>query len=407
MGNDRSALDPVLILPLPDTVQSVCFVGSNKTCKGANVNASDLDDEDSDSSGEELTFRSSAHIQKRTMVHAKYKQDLFANRLIVSCHKNGEALLWDCARQSLLSTIVTRGSGLCVKRIPSQDNTFLYQTRDLKGTVSIHSLDTHLIVREYETYSQTFCQAAPSWDDPHLLALPSRQDSTATVVDDRDPVPVAVIPTSDHGMLTSLALCSGGSTGRPVLACGMESGSIFFRDFTSGSMSKASSSLAKDPILALDLAPSTQVAATDAANPSVVAIAGLAGDATELAELPVEEQGRVALIKASLSTNDSWNIRLRARLSTCRLSELSAGKPGVSICRFRPDDARLFAVGGWDHRVRLFERSKGRSMAILRGHQGSVNALDWAPDAIHSGLIATAGSDDNCVYFWQCFPKDS
>jgi WD40 repeat protein len=139
---------------------------------------------------------------------------------------------------------------------------------------------------------------------------------------------------------------------------------------------------------------------------SAMAIVGMAGDVAEVAELPQSEQGRIALLKVTHDrANSDWNFRIRARLSTCRVDEKSYGKPGVSICRFRPGDGRLFAVGGWDHRVRLFERSKGTAMAILRGHTGSVNALDWAPDAISSGLLASTGGEDNQIHLWQCFAK--
>jgi len=99
-----------------------------------------------------------------------------------------------------------------------------------------------------------------------------------------------------------------------------------------------------------------------------------------------------------------WTFKQRARLSTCRVDRGSFnGKPGVSICRFRPQDGRLLAVGGWDFRIRLFERSKGNAMAILKGNKGSIVGLDWSPDASTSGLFASASGNDKSISIWQCF----
>lgn len=412
-------LDPFLNLSLPSPASSLCFLSDI----GGKFDGDDDDGSNSDSdSSEELTFRTSL-IQKNapSKVQNSYKrQNLLKNRLLVSCHKNGEALLWDCGRQTkIASTISSEGAaGMTVKRIDGNNNMFLYQTRDSKGTVAIHSIDRvgasneFSVIRTYETYSMTFCQAAPCRGNSNLIAVPSRQESTASVMDARDPKPAYVTsPISNGGMVTSLAMSVSSNSGSPILACGMEGGSVIFYDFASGRSIKGTCQLTKDPILALDIAPSeaSKSNETQQNHSSVVAVAGMAGDTVEVAELPQAEQGRVALLKATTASNDhSWDIRTRARLSTCRVEEeTSFGKPGVAICRFRPQDARIFAVGGWDNRVRLFDRSKGAPMGILRGHVGSVNALDWAPDAADSGLLATAGGDDSCISFWQCFGKAS
>ena len=423
---DRRLLDPFLNLALPSPAVSLAFLGSNGGGKFHTDDDGSNNDKDSDSdSSEELTFRSSLISRQTSKAKTRNqitRQKLMRNRHMISSHKNGDALLWDCGRQTKIATITGKGAGMAVKRIEGDQTLFLYQTRDPSGTVAIHSLDrvgaSHelSVVRTYETYSATFCQAAPCRGSSHLLALPSRQESTAMVVDDRDPQPIfATSPISNAGMVTSLAMSMTNSE-RPILACGMESGSVIFHDFASGrSVTRGECHLTRDPILALDLAPSESHGekSTDPQQDSVVAVAGMAGDIVEVAELPQDVQGRVALLKATVTSSDdtdlsSWKIRTRARLSTCRVDEeTSFGKPGVAICRFRPHDARIFAVGGWDNRVRLFDRSKGTPMGILRGHAGSVNALDWAPDAANSGLLATAGGEDSCISFWQCFGKDT
>ena len=395
-----------------------------------------------------------------------------------------------------------------LRRIEQTDR-FFYQTRDVAGTVSIHAWDhgnaaaaasSHTTSRStttvsppilsFRTYSQTFCAAAPCTNNCNLLALPSAKDSDVTIRDLRmDPVtsrPVAVfagyrgfMETADdkqecssshlnirkHGMLTSLAfsessptffgsnenesIIGGNSSGsRPIVACGMESGTVFFHDLrmilrqqqteqqsSTPPPTSCHFKLTDDPVLALDLSPSHGTGASSRINRSdsadettkrgIVAIAGMAGEAIEQKELPTSEQGTVAILKATVQetstdndggiTNESTSLRLRlrARLATCRPT--GDGKPGVNLCRFQPGEARLFAVAGWDQRVRIFDRaaqahSKKHSdknnslLAILRGHEASVSTIDWAPDSSVSGLCAT-GAADGKIHIWRCFSK--
>jgi WD40 repeat protein len=408
--NERStrSVDPILTLQVPSPVASLCFVA-----KETSISNDQDDSSTSSSSDRELELRGSS-LQRLNQApdssHSSTPSSFAAlsNRLLASCHVSGESYLWDLGRQKIILADIASnrtGPGLAIRR--TADDRFLFHTRDPDGIVSVHSVDREdcPIVAQFETFSQTFCQAAPCTGDPNLLAVPCRQDKHAMVVDIRDRIPVTEIPIQSHGMLTSLAMSTCSGTGRPILACGMESGSIFFHDFTSTHQSfKVESKLSKDPILAMDLAIAGM--STSYETSSVVAIAGMAGDAAEEQELPESQQGRVALLKASYDpTMPNWNVRVRARISTCSINDDALdGKPGISICRFQPGDARLWAVGGWDHRVRLFERSTGKPMAILRGHTTSVNALDWAPDANRSGLLASSGGGDS-IYVWQCFPK--
>jgi WD domain, G-beta repeat len=463
----QKLLDPIVTLQVRSSVASLCFVaysGGGSTTNNARDGLSDDDGDgssiDSNDSTVDLKLRCSALQADNNRMRGNPKNTdimsrTLSKRWLASCHADGTLLLWDLARQKNTTKISTNreGAGLLVRRIsssflPSVSCTsqnhggtcqqLLYQTRDPLGIVSLHALDRDdcPIVREYETYSETFCASAPCMGDPHLLALPSRQSNTVTVVDTRDQVPISVIPFGSHGMVTSLAM-STTSNGLPILACGMESGSLFFHDLSKRCPSSSSSSstdkgeckLSQEPILALDLAPSIK----SNLSSSVVAVVGMAGDAGDLSELPQSEQGRIVLVKASCddtngtdkmenkgsnadcggsSRRDScWKIQIRARVSTCRMDEESsstrAGKPGVSICRFQPGakGGRLCAVGGWDRRVRLLERSTGALMAILRGHDNSVNCLDWAPDADVSGLLASSSGSDKRIHIWQCFGK--
>ncbi|KAL7495828.1 hypothetical protein ACHAWX_000296 [Stephanocyclus meneghinianus] len=258
-----------------------------------------------------------------------------------------------------------------------------------------------------------------------------------------------------YGMLMSLALSMQYDTHRLVLGCGMEDGSVLFYDLGESGKGRTpwrvkessvddnglkcpnshkganekrfieemdsdaesyksdfskymcSAKLGKEPVLSLDVVTSY----SDNARPgskslsSVVAVAGCAGDSDELSDLPEHERGTVSTLKVALANDDGSNpnmtASIRKRTQTCSYS--SEGKPGVSIARFRPD-GRIFAVGGWDRRLRIFGRTSSKPLAVLHGgHSDSVVAMDWAADSAVSGLLATGAGDGKiCVY--RVFP---
>jgi len=198
----------------------------------------------------------------------------------------------------------------------------------------------------------------------------------------------------------------------------MESGSVIFFDTSTGSRSysEACFSLGKNPVLTLDQLPSVSSHADKRLNRSkkgtlsvqsdsnaLLVAAGMAGDAEEMIGAGCGVLFKTTHCYRHHLKNPTWNFVQRARLSTCRSSH---GKPGVSICRFRPNDGRLLAIGGWDFRIRLFERSKGKPMAILKGNEGSIADIDWAPDATTSGLLASATRNGKSISLWQCFAKN-
>jgi WD40 repeat protein len=440
------------------SVSSLCFLSARNDTAPSTVTASRDDNSDDDSTcssdedSEELQLRCRRLVQNER----SHDQDITARAReaaasvslsgyrLISCHTNGDSYVWDLSRRKIVQEFTqNRGPGLALRRIGAcadsnaAATSVLYHTRDTNGTVSLHDLEGTLdedrqhfrTLLQFETHAQTFCAATPCSGNSNLLALPSEEDSFATIRDLRispTSAPAALIHGAGilefkdpsalrrHGMLTSLALSETGSnTGRPILGCGMESGTLFFHDLAMlrgnqgipaelPQRDPCGIKISKDPILALDMTPSV-LSETSRAVGSVVAIAGMAGDAADLNDLPSKDRGTVALVKATLQ-DEALQARLRARLATCQIGDVVKGKPGVSICRFR-QDGRIFAVGGWDKRLRIFDRSTSAApLAILRGHEASVNSVDWAPDATTSGLLAT-GAADGRVYIWRCFPS--
>lgn len=497
----RRTLDPVVVLqtPFPDegkpselgsgasrsNISSVCFLSRCTSYSatdseqdegtgnrdGGDSGGSNNDSDSSSEDGDELEFRCRNLVQGEKQndddVTAQARATALAlslrKLLIGSCHANGDAYLWDLNERRILQPFsINRGPGLVMRRLDDRQDgddamaqslnqtpaCVLFHTRDTEGIVSLHDLHAADATQvrsyaEFKTFSRTFCAAAPCAKNPHLIALPSEDESYATVRDVRSPAtasPVSYVHGSGslgtnvctsntgssslrkYGMLTSLAMSESGSGSyRPILACGMESGNVFFHDLrmpgiqcheytTLSDMKSCFISLSRDPVLALDMAPSCGGGTSSGSIVrSIVAVAGMAGDAADLSELPISERGTVGLIKAVVEEEGDLRARLRARLATCRQAMgdhdvATAGKPGVSVCRFR-SDGRIFAIGGWDRRLRIFDRSiKASPLATLRGHTASVNAIDWAPNATTSGLLAT-GSSDGQIFIWRCFSK--
>lgn len=258
-----------------------------------------------------------------------------------------------------------------------------------------------------------------------------------------------------YGMVTSLALCLQEPSQRIVLGCGMEDGSILFHDLGGSGRGRepwwigheketkivdndlypaqsinqqlgnfdgmthtesrfmCRAKVADDPVLCLDLVSSRcnrQICNNETVTRtgSLVAVSGCAGDADTMVPLPNQDQGTVTTIKVELANEnpsdrqgaDEMKATVRKRTKTCSLS--SGGKVGVSTCRFRPD-GRIFGVGGWDHRLRIFGRTSSKPLAVLHGHNENVVALDWAQNSAVSGLVATGAADGRiCVY--RIFP---
>ena len=88
------------------------------------------------------------------------------------------------------------------------------------------------------------------------------------------------------------------------------------------------------------------------------------------------------------------NARIRAKVGTCKIAnEISSqGKPGVGVCKFRPD-RKVFAVGGWDKCIRIFSRTSAKLLSVLRGpNVGSISSLDWFYK--NGEYVLAAASDD-------------
>ncbi|XP_037777614.1 guanine nucleotide-binding protein subunit beta-like protein 1 isoform X1 [Penaeus monodon] len=85
--------------------------------------------------------------------------------------------------------------------------------------------------------------------------------------------------------------------------------------------------------------------------------------------------------------------------------EIQITNPGVSSCITRPD-GKIFALGGWDSRIRLFSSKKCKPLAVLQYHKKTVECLAYSKcDVDHYGFgyILAAGSSDHSISLWNIF----
>jgi WD40 repeat protein len=362
----KGFLHPLITLQVSSNkgapVSSVCFLA--KSCER------DLCTESSDEGDDDMIFRSQ-QLQPPKGTAQQSLSDFF----LASCHSNGGAYLWDLHIKRIVYTFPSEASGLAMTRV--QGNKLAYQTRD--GFVSIYDVSTKEKIVSFYTGSKTFCAMAVCQEHDHVLALPSSDKSFFDIHDLRQSADkVTRLHASGgegcHGMLMSLAIRDS------IVVCGMEDGNLFIHNWRKRTFS--SLKLSQDFILGLDLAQSVAG--------RVVAIAGMAGNAEDLKDLPESEQGTVAVVKCTL---DPLEATLRCRAGTCSLG--GGGKPGVDVGRFRPD-GRIFAIGGWDKRVRLLDRRHAKTLGILKGHTESVSTLVWA-----SNSLLASGDKDGTIHVWN------
>lgn len=90
-------------------------------------------------------------------------------------------------------------------------------------------------------------------------------------------------------------------------------------------------------------------------------------------------------------------------------TRLTLPRPGAADVKIRPDE-KLFAVGGWDHRVRAFSlgtKKKGGKctpLAVLQCHAESVQALAFAGAG---GMPLASGGKDARIALWDLYPPES
>jgi WD40 repeat protein len=77
---------------------------------------------------------------------------------------------------------------------------------------------------------------------------------------------------------------------------------------------------------------------------------------------------------------------------------LEVGHAGVGAVAIRPDQ-KIFATGGWDKRVRVWDFKRARPLAILKAHAGAVNCLAFS----NTDNLLVSGSADTRIACWALY----
>lgn len=213
-----------------------------------------------------------------------------------------------------------------------------------------------------------------------LFALPSDDAQQLQVRDMRQPptVPAAAIlsPAESEGK-AGMCMCARFALDDSRVLSGWENGALHAFDLRRGgaaaTSSAASRKLHSEPLLTMDLGPNDEHAITGAAD-------------CALQIVPLAE-GAPCAPEATL---------------TIPITNEHSGSGGIAALTMRPD-GKVFAAGGWDRRVRLWQWRKFKPLAVLQQHTGTVNAVSFSDD---SKWLAS-GSSDCTVALWQLFPPQA
>jgi WD40 repeat protein len=156
-----------------------------------------------------------------------------------------------------------------------------------------------------------------------------------------------------------------------TLLSGWEDGSLQRFDLR-GAAPVASRRLHSEPLLCIDVGPKAEHALTGAAD-CVLCIVPLSAVVGGFGE-PI------------------------AQLSVPVTNE-ATGSGGLSSVSSRPD-GRIFAAGGWDRRVRLWQWRNFKPLAVLKHHTGTVHSVHFS----HCSRWLATASADKTIGLWALFP---
>jgi len=94
----------------------------------------------------------------------------------------------------------------------------------------------------------------------------------------------------------------------------------------------------------------------------------------------------------------------KSHVLTSRTS-LTLKNPGTSVIASRPD-SKVFAVGGWDGRLRIFSWKTLRPLVVLDQHKGTIHDVAYSTGKVEAynskGLMAAAGKDGT-ISLWDLY----
>lgn len=202
---------------------------------------------------------------------------------------------------------------------------------------------------------------------------------------------------SRMGMCMCLRLFDGAETaGLPRLATSWENGHLYLWDLRQPHAPYAATSAAevsepnkgrmhKEPPLAFDL-----VLTADGRN-----VRGVSGGADELIAVFNSQCCEAGEGKATMTSS------ARSIAPITVETRLELGNAGIGSVAIRHSDKRIFATGGWDSRVRVWDFKRPRPLAILKAHTGAVNCMAFSSREGDNVLVS--GSADTRIACWSIY----
>ncbi|KAG8460984.1 hypothetical protein KFE25_010735 [Diacronema lutheri] len=317
----------------------------------------------------------------------------------------GELRLWDLEMRRPLATLARAHDGRVLGAHADAAGAVAAQGRDGCVRVWEAGLDRRAPSLELRTGCFNFCRfdlLAREGEPPRkwLVALPGDDADDVCVWElgsgarafqlRRQPTGSADAPRV--GMCTSIAFESAGAA--PRLVAGLEDGAICLWDARAPAAAVQTCRGAHaEPVLCIATAPRAALALSGSADRRICALS-IGARAAE----PAAVDGRVAATTAAAAGAPPTGIGV-AHTFDLPVTDDSMDTGGINDLAVRRD-GRLFASGGWDRRVRVFEFGKRwRPLAVLRHHSGAVNAVDFSP----CGTWLASASADKTVALWSVF----
>lgn len=82
--------------------------------------------------------------------------------------------------------------------------------------------------------------------------------------------------------------------------------------------------------------------------------------------------------------------------------DIALPRPGASSVRIR-DDGKIFAVGGWDGKIRVFACKTQKPLAVLQFHSDTVRCVCFCKGRVDGRRLMAAGSKDGSVSLWNLY----
>jgi len=241
----------------------------------------------------------------------------------------------------------------------SQGRNGLIKIWDIEKLVSI------LTIRA-ETFSFCKCAVYEPSESTSLIAFPKEDPHCIEIWDIRENKAVHHLKCDSNdsklGMCMSLKIFQPKKTSDIIVASSYENGSIYFSNLKTGTI-MMSSKLHSQPALCFDID-----------DEGAQGVSGSAGTNIVIFSLDYEKE-------------------------SCSIAkEFTVNHEGIATSKIRQDQ-KIFATGGWDHRIRIYNWKKLKPLAILKGHTEGVFCLDFSP---LSNLMAS-GSKDKRIAIWSIY----